>query len=183
VRSDPAEGQWNLYTGGWITTAVDRNQGDNFSFFYTPRDYPIPLHQAYTPAEDFDTIALALRNNDYATMEERGDLFKQAMEMAVMDSARVWVVDQVSFAPFRSDIAVTYDLAGSISGSQLWPFTIQFEGQEGGSVRLAQSALLGDPWNPQAGSNWIYDMMPIRATGDWAYMNDPYTGLAWPQRV
>jgi peptide/nickel transport system substrate-binding protein len=49
VKSDPAEGLWNLYTGGWITTAVERDAGSNFAFFYTNLLYPIPLHQAYTP--------------------------------------------------------------------------------------------------------------------------------------
>ncbi len=183
VQSNPADGLWHIYTGGWITTEVDRDQGDNFSFFYTPRDYPIPLHQAYTPSPEFDEVALKLRNNDFKTMEERNELFVKAMDLAMQDSVRVWLVDQVSFAPYKKDIAVTYDLAGSISGAALWPYTIRREGQEGGTIKIAQPGLLVDPWNPVAGSNWIYDMMPIRATADWGVISDPYTGLAWPQRV
>ena len=42
---------------------------------------------------------------------------------------------------------------------------------------------LVDPWNPLAGSNWVYDMAPMRATGDYGTIPDPYTGLVWPQRI
>lgn len=183
VGSDPAEGQWHVYTGGWITTAVSRDQGSNFSFFYTPRDYPIALHQAYTPTQEFDDLALKLRNNDFVTMEERDGYFQQAMELALQDSVRVWLVDQVSFSPMNAKAQVTYDLAGSISGAQLWPFTVRFKEEVGGTIRIAQPGLLVDPWNPVAGSNWIYDSMPIRATSDWGVIYDPYTGLVRPQRI
>jgi len=80
-------------------------------------------------------------------------------------------------------VVVAYDLSGGIAGSSLWPYTIRFQGQEGGTVRIAQSAILTDPWNPVAGSNWIFDQMPERATGDAGLLNDPYTGLRWPQRI
>lgn len=183
VQSDPLEGQWNMYTGGWITTAVSRDQGSNFSFYYTPRDYPIPLHQAYTPTAAFDEVALKLRNNDFKSMDERRALFTTALELSMQDSARVWVIDAKSFSPRRANTMVGYDLAGAIAGAQIWPFTARFTNQEGGVLRVAQPGVLVDPWNPVGGSNWIYDMMPIRATSDWGAISDPYTGLAWPQRI
>jgi len=99
------------------------------------------------------------------------------------DSVRVWVVDQKSYSPMRSTVSVAYDLAGGISGSALWPQTVRFNGQEGGTIRIAQPGVLIDPWNPVAGSNWIYDSMPIRATNDAGTKPDPYTGLAYPQRI
>lgn len=183
VRSNPADGLWNFYTGGWITTAISRDDGTNFSFFYTPRDYPIPLHQAYTPSPEFDAVALRLRNNDFTSMEERGELFSQALWLAQQDSVRVWLIDQISFSPMVANLEVTYDLAGGVAGSMLWPYTIRFTGEEGGVIRWAQPGVLVDPWNAIAGSNWIYDMTPIRATGDSGTMPDPYTGLAWPHRI
>ena len=50
-------------------------------------------------------------------------------------------------------------------------------------LRLAQPGILVEPWNPIAGSNWIYDSMPQRATSDFGVISDPYTGLTWPQRI
>ncbi|MEJ5240033.1 MAG: ABC transporter substrate-binding protein [Anaerolineales bacterium] len=182
LRSDPAEGQWNLYTGGWITTAVSRDDGSNFAYFYTKLGSGSPLWQAYTPSEEFFSVAEKLWNNDFKSMEERGELFQKAMELALKDSVRVWLVDQVSFSPARANVQLASDLAGGVSGSRLWPYTLRFTDKEGGEVRLAVNGIPVDPWNPLNGSNWISDQMAVRATADPAAMPDPYTGLVWPQR-
>jgi len=42
IGGDPADGRWHLYTGGWISTAISRDQAGNFNFFYTPRDILLP---------------------------------------------------------------------------------------------------------------------------------------------
>ena len=183
--SEPKEGQWHLYTGGWITTAVDRDQGGNFLFFYSPNSpYGFtPLWAAYQPSDEFESTAQALDRNKFATLDERAELFEKAMRLALEDSARVWLVDQQSFTPYRPEVEVTGDLAAGVQGAQLWPFTLRFVGQEGGDMRWAMSDLLVEPWNPVAGSNWVYDTAPIRATRDAGFMNDPFTGLAWPQRA
>jgi peptide/nickel transport system substrate-binding protein len=187
VQSNPADCLYNYYTGGWITTAVDRDQGDNFSFYNTANDYPIPMFQAYTPSEEFNEIALKLRNNDFATLEERDELFARAMELSIEDSGsgsvRVWIDDGLAFGPQTADVQVTADLSGGVSGAQLWPYTVRFKDLEGGVMRMAQPGILVDPWNSIAGSNWIYDQMPIRATQDYGAVYDPFTGLAWPQRI
>ncbi len=183
VRSDPVEGQWTAYTGGWINTAISRDQGADFSFYYTKNDYPIPLFQSYTNPQDFEDVALALRNNNFKTMDERRSLFAKALPLSVQQSERVWLVDIKSYAPFRKDLSVAYDLAAGIAGSALWPFTMRLSGQEGGVLRVAQPGLMVDPWNPIGGSNWIYDAMPIRATQDYGVIPDPYTGLNRPQRI
>ncbi len=182
-RSNPAEGQWYIYTGGWITTAISRDDGTNFAYFYSKLGSGSPLWQAYTPSDEFFGVSEKLWNNQFKTMDERGDLFKQALRLAMEDSVRVWLVDQVSFSPFTSKVQVAYDLAGGISGSQLYPFTVRIKDQEGGVVKIAQPGILVEPWNPVAGSNWIYDTMPRRATQDYGTIADPYTGLAWPQRI
>ncbi len=183
IRTNPKEGKWTVYTGGWITTAIDRDQGGNFSFFYTPRGIPVPLWQAYKPSKEFDEVAKKLENNDFTSMEERGKLFRKALELALKDSVRVWIADQKSFSPYRKDIDVTSDLAGGIAGAQLYPFTIRRTEGPGGTIKIAQPSILNDPWNPIAGSDSVYDTMPQRATGDWGVISDPFTGLKMPQRI
>lgn len=183
VRGDPADGGFNIYTGGWINPAIVRDNGSDFSFFYTPRDYPIPLWQAYKPDPAFDAVALKLRNNDFSSMAERRDLFAQALPMSLKDSVRIWVVDQIAISPQKANVQVAYDLAGGVQGSSLWPYTIRFKDQVGGTMRVAQPAILVDPWNPVAGSNWIYDAMPQTGTADSGLIADPYTGLRWPERI
>jgi peptide/nickel transport system substrate-binding protein len=182
-RSDPNEGQWNLYTGGWITTAVSRDDATNFGYFYTNRGSGSPLWQNYVPTEEFDAVSEKLWVNDFTTMEERGQLFEQALALSLEDSVRIWVADQTSFSPTLANVQVAYDLAGGIAGAQLWPYTLRFVGEEGGVMRMSQPGILVEPWNPVAGSNWIYDQTVARATGDAGMMSDPYTGLNWPLRI
>jgi len=183
LRGNPADGLYHIYTGGWITTVVPRDLGDNFAYFYTDMGLPFPLWQAYENDPAFYELATKLENRDFTTLEERRDLTAQALELSFKESHRVWLWDQASFAPYRTDVQVAADLYGSISGSWLWAFTIQRVGQVGGTVTVAMPGILTEPWNPIAGTNWIYDMMLVRSTGEMGYMPDPYTGLYWPQRV
>ena len=95
----------------------------------------------------------------------------------------MWLVNEAPFFPFRRGLSVASDLAGGVYGSYMWAFAMRWEDQVGGTVRIGMIDILVEPWNPIAGTNWIYDMMPIRATQDWMTLPDPFTGLFLPQRV
>jgi peptide/nickel transport system substrate-binding protein len=183
INGDPAAGLFHIYTGGWISTAVPRDLGSNFEFFYTPSGLASPLWQAYTPDPEYAEIAEKLANQLYTTVEERKELMAQALELSFLDSVRVWSNDRASVSPVRSEISVASDLYGAIAGTPLWATTMQRDGQVGGSVRVAMPSILTNPWNPVAGTNWIFDQMPIRGTGEFAVVNDPYTGLNLPNRI
>jgi hypothetical protein len=182
-QANPADGKMHIYTGGWITTAISRDDGTNFAYFYTNLGSGSPLWQAYKNTPEFYDVCQKLWNNEFSSMAERDDLFRKAMTLAMEDGTRVWLNDQLSFSPYSAKVQVAYDLAGGISGAQLWPFTVRIKDQEGGTVKIAQPGILVEPWNAVAGSNWIYDTMPKSATNDAGTMNDPYTGLQWPQRI
>lgn len=183
VLGNPDEGRWHLYTGGWVTLVVNRDQADNFDFYYTARGRPDPLWQAYKPDPKFDKIAERLRNRDYATTAERRQLMIEALKLSLKDSVRVWLVDSISVWPRRKEVVLTADLAGGITGSFLWPYTIRYVDRRGGRVNFASPSILTEPWNPVAGGNWIFDMMIEQATQDLPTLPDPFTGLFWPQRV
>lgn len=181
--ADPAEGRMHFYTGGWVTTFVDRDQADVFDYFYTPRGLATPLWQAYQPAPEFDEVADRLGRNAFTSMEERGELFRRAMDLALQDSARVWLVDRLSFTPRRSDVVVTADLAAGVAGARLWATTLRRAGQTGGTLRVGLPSVLTEPWNPLGGTNWVYDAMLYRGTSEDGTAYDPYTGLAYPWRI
>lgn len=183
ASGDPNEGLWNVYTGGWVTTVVPRDLGDNFSFFYTDMGLPWPLFQNYENDPEFYELSDKLLNRTFNTLEERRELTERALELSMKESQRIWLWDQASIAPYRTDVQVAADLYGSISGSWLWAFTVQRAGQVGGTVTIAMPSILTEPWNALAGSNWIYDMMMVRSTGEMGYMPDPYTGLYHAQRA
>ncbi len=183
LGSDPGLGQYHIYTGGWITTVVARDQATNPNFFYTPRGLARPLWMAYDPSPEFDELSDRLARRDFATMEERKELFARTLELAMEDSVRVWTVDQTSVSPRLANVAVAADLAGAIAGSWMWAYTLRWVDEVGGSMNVAMPSMLPSPWNPIGGSNWIYDMFLIRGTATLPALWDPFTGLHWPQRL
>jgi peptide/nickel transport system substrate-binding protein len=182
---DPANGGFHIYTGGWVTTAVSRDQGSNFPFFYTDMGYPVPLWLAYDTDPEFYEVCLALDNNDFTTMDQRKALFAKALPLAMEDSVRIWLTDNEGFSALRRNVGLAADTAGGIYGSWMWGHTVHFKGTDGkpalgGNLRVAMPSMLPQPPNPIAGSNWVYDMFWIRATGDAGYARDVRDGLLWP---
>jgi len=182
IQADPAEGLFHIYTGGWITVVVPRDLADNYEFFYTKRGGGVPLWQAYTPDPEFDELCQRLATSDFTSIEERREMMAKVLPMSLTDSVRVWLVDRASIAPMRAEVDVAGDLYGSIAGSALWPVTLSRQGEIGGSMTIAMPSLLTEPWNALDGSNWVFDGMLIRGTGELAYYPDPYTGLYYPNR-
>lgn len=183
IATDPRAGQWHVYTGGWISTVIVRDQADNFGYYYTPRGRSEPLWQAYQPDPEFDELADRLQRRDYQTWEEREAMMARALALSLKDSSRVWLVDQLNASARAVNVELAADLAGGLSGSWLWPYTLRYTDRLGGRMVMATPGLLTEPWNPVAGSNWINDQMMIRATDDPALLPDPFTGLYWPQRI
>jgi hypothetical protein len=193
-QGEPSLGLWHAYTGGWVSTAVERDSGTNFGFFYTTIGtawMPVPLWHAYTDEGDFYDLCQALWNNDFSTGAERADLFEDGMWMSMNDSVRIFLLDRTSFSPLQTDVALEADAYGGIYASWLWALTVHFRDGSGvpqaptgnTTLRMSTTDLFIDPWNPVAGSNWAYDMFPIRATAEQSFVYDPNTGLPWPHAV
>jgi len=181
---DPAEGKWHVYTGGWITTAISRDEATVFGDFYTPMGWSVPLWQAYNPDPEFYEIAKRLYASNYTTWEERNQLMARALELSMKDSVRIWLVSTTAAHVARKEVTLAYDLAGGFYGARPWPYTIRFKDKIGGTIRIiTQASFPTEPWNPLGGTNWIYDAMIYRATYDPVLMPDPYTGLYWPLKV
>lgn len=183
ILGDPNDGRWHLYTGSWISLLIARDQADQFTAFYTPRGRAEPLWQAYTPEPEFDELADRLQRRDYETWEERQEMMARGLEMAMKDSVRIWLVDQINVWPHSRDVSLAVDLAGGISGSALWPYTIRYRDRVGGRIVFGTPSLLTEPWNPIAGSNWLFDQMIQRSLQDPPLIPDPFTGLHLPQRI
>jgi len=190
LLSDPTEGQWSYYTGGWISNLIDRDQGGDYDFMYTPRGWAVPLNQGYPmhlfpEADDaFDRLA----RRDYATIEERVELLAIAENGAADCGWDQWLFSAASPWATASDVSVLVDVAAGISGAYIWAHTARFVDADGapvvgGTMRMASPSMLTQPWNPVAGSNWLYDAMIQRATEDWFVFPDPFTGLGQPHLV
>jgi len=181
--SDPTEGVWNLYIGGWGSEGLARDESWAWGFFYTNLGLGVPLWQAYDVPEEGYVPAEKLWNGEFDTVEERTELMRKAAEFFTAWNTHMFVVELPGFQPYRKGISVAYDLASGVGSSDLWPYTLRWEDKVGGTVKFASKGLFVDPWNPVDGSNWAYDMAIQAATNDKGAFLDPYTGLARPQRI
>jgi peptide/nickel transport system substrate-binding protein len=183
LAGDPHEGRWHISVGGWSSVIVNRDLAGNLNFYYTARGRPEPLWQVYAPDPELDYIAERLMRRDYTTWDERQQMMARGLELAMEDSVRIWLTDQISILARDRNVSVAADLAGGIVSSELWPFTLRYRDRVGGTAVVGLSNLLTEPWNPVAGSNWVFDRMMMRGLSDSPLLPDPFTGLFWPQRI
>jgi len=185
IGSDPAEGQWNLYTGGWGSNGLNRDERTIFREMYLP-DSPqgITLFNANVPDPAFQQVGDDLSNGNYKTLEERRELMAKALPLALEDSLQVWIVDLQTYSPFRCDLQVSADVGAGVETTFMSPYTMRFADKEGGQVKVGTTeTLFTDPWNPVNGSNWVTSAYVQNAVSSSGLMPDPYTGLAWPLRA
>jgi len=182
LRGNPNLGQWHIYTAGWITTAVSRDDSGNFGYFYTPLGRPEPLWQAYKPSPEFYEVARKLWTTEFKTVEERHELMRRAFQLAIKDSVRVWLVDQNAVWVRRKNVNAVADYSGGYPVAA-WPYTLRFADKTGGAMRVGSSEVIVEPWNPVAPTNWIYDVALMYGTVNNAYVTDPHTGLPIPIKM
>jgi peptide/nickel transport system substrate-binding protein len=185
VQGDVADGDWNLYTGAWISNIVSRDDTGDAQFFYAPSSaYSFTtLWQAYTMDEADQKILDDLANKAYATPAERDELFRQAFDVQFKYNYRVWVEDGRGAATWVPGVQVSCDLAAGLDANPMWGYTARFADQEGGVLRVIDSDLFTDPANAIAGSNWTYDSLWQGPTSSGDLFTNPSTGISIPQRL
>lgn len=192
IGSDPVEGQWNLYTAGYLPSGLTRDERGQLQQYYLPTSVQASQPFLSNVADpELQQLGDDLAQGNFSTKEERDDMMARALELALEDSLFVWVVDQLVYAPYNPNVSVTYDLAAGYEAAFMGNYNLRFVGEEGGTMRVGTNDLFTQPWNTISGSNWVWDSNIMRATsmgaagvtGSQGLMGDPYTGLAWPQRI
>jgi peptide/nickel transport system substrate-binding protein len=188
------DGQWHMYTAGYISSGLGslRDESGNIqqSYLNTSIQASEPFISNVSDPE-FQQLGDDLAQGNYDSKEERDQMMAKALELSLEDSLFVWVIDQQSYAPYNNTVQVTFDLATGPEATNVGPYNLRFKDQEGGTLRIGTNDLFTEPWNPVAGSNWVWDSNVMRSTtmgtsnfgGGGGLMADPYTGLAYPQRI
>lgn len=185
IGSDPKEGQWYVYTAGWASSGLNRDERTIFQEMYlssSPQGIPLFTENVSDPV--FKQLGDDLASGNYKTLEERREMMAKALPLALEDSLQVWTVDLQNYAPFRCDLQVSSDVGAGVETTFMSPYTMRFADKEGGQVKVGSTdTMFTDPWNPVNGSNWVGSAYIQNATAGRAFMPDPYTGLAWPLRA
>lgn len=189
-------GAWQMYTGGWVSTLVSRDESADFFWFYCgvwgwgPYAVQEPDPAFYDVCEKLDNVDLDYMGETGLAAREL--LMEAALFGASADSSTVHTVTVKGFNPWHKSVNVAPDLSAGVYGSRYWGYTIHTRNDVTGDVQLptgstkikiAMPSIVTNPWNPVDGSNWVYDMMPIRAAGDAALLPHPVTGFWLPQRI
>ncbi len=190
--SDPKEGLWHLYTAGWLPSGLTRDEKNSFQQMYLPNSSQgvQPFLSNTSPDPEFQQVGDALANANFKTAEERRELMARAMELSLQDSLQIFLIEQLAYSVYDHDVQVTYDLAAGIEAAYMGPSNLRFVDVEGGQMKVGTNDLFTEPWNTVSGSNWVWDGFVQKATASatdlvaaGGVMGDPYTGLAWPQRI
>lgn len=191
IGSDPADGLWTLYTAGWLSPGLTRDEKNQFQQMYlSSSQQGLSVFLANVSDPEFKEVGDALAEAKFTTLDERHDLMEKALRLSMEDSLQVWVIEQKSYAPYKSNVNVTYDLGSGVESAAMYPYNLRFTDKEGGSIKIGTNDLFTEPWNTIGGSNWVWDSAIMRMTTQGGsvsaaggVMADPYTGLAWPQRI
>lgn len=187
-----SEGLWNIYTAGWLPSGLTRDERSQFQQMYLNSSVQgVDPFISNVSDEEFQQLGDDLAQGVFSTTEERKEMMAKAMELSLQDSLQVFTIEQVTYSPYNDNVQVTYDLAAGVEAAYVGPYNLRFADQEGGTMKVGTSDLFTEPWNTVSGSNWVWDSNIMRATtqgqanviGSGGLMGDPYTGLAWPQRI
>jgi peptide/nickel transport system substrate-binding protein len=187
------DGLWHLYTAGYTPGGFPRDERISCcqqAYLNTSTQAGEPYISNVSDPE-FQKLGDDLAQGNFSSKEERDQMMRRALELALEDSLFVWTIEQQSYAPYDDNIQVTWDLALNYESGSVGPYNLRLKGQEGGTLKIGTNDLFSQPWNPIAGSNSVWDAGVIRATtqgtsstvGGGGLMADPFTGLAYPQRI
>jgi len=189
-----ADGQWNMYTAGYGVSGLGSLRDESGNIQQNYLNTSVQAGEPYisnVSDPEFQKLGDDLAQGKYSSKEERDAWMARALELSLEDSLFVWVIDQQTYAPYNNNVQATYDLATGPESTNVGPYNLRFIGQEGGTMKLGTNDLFTQPWNTVGGSNWVWDAHVMRATtmgtsnisGGGGLMADPYTGLAYPQRI
>lgn len=182
--SDPKEGQWNIYTAGWGSSGLTRDEKTDFVQMYLPESASANVFKANVPDPAFSKVANDLNSGNFTTLQQRHDMMAEVLPLSLQDSTQVFTVDLQTYAPFKCDLSVTADVGAGVETTKMGLYNLRYIGKEGGQVKSATTdTLFSDPWNPVNGSNWVTSAYLQNGTSGGGLMPDPYTGLAWPLRA
>jgi len=189
-----ADGQWHMYTAGYSPSGLGTLRDESGNIQQSYLNTSIQAGEPYisnVSDPEFQKLGDDLAQGKYSSKEERDTMMRKGLELSLEDSLFVWVIEQQVYAPYNSNVQVTYDLATGPESTNAGPYNLRFVDQEGGTMKVGTNDLFTQPWNTVGGSNWVWDAAVMRATtmgtsninGGGGLMADPYTGLAYPQRI
>lgn len=186
-RDDPLAGTYHAVTGGWSIDQISRDKGYRFYTSDTRFVRPWARWLALDPPAEYLEVARRLHDRDYETLEEREQLFEEALWKRMKFSPQILLADIAGANPYKSSMNVRTDLSSGFGWGV--PQTIHFldddgEAVIGGIVKGEQYLVLVEPWNPVDGSAAVADLNIFRnMLQERGLMPDGRDGLLHPWHI
>ena len=185
-----SQGAWHLYTEGWAFTSQFA-YGDDlplwFHYYHPAVTWNWVMSQ-YAAGDEFEiqyvNLALRLYSAEYTSAEERNEWVLNLTRWDLQDGLRVWLVWEISPFPHHKDLT---NLVVDTIGGFYSVFTLRSakfaDRTYGGSAVVGNRRMFCEPWNPVAGSGWLYDHLVFRLIWDYGVRYHPHTGEVIPVRA
>jgi len=185
--SDPITFQWHAYTEGWGRSSSTRYDYGSINQFYAPwlGNMPGWLETGFWQYQqpELDQLGQQLYRGQFASREERDDLYRRMTALGLDESVRVWLVTALQSFPVREELQ---DLTVDIVGGPKSPLALREAHREGTEdVRVGHLWVWTDrtTWNPVGGFGDVYSTDINRNLVDPPLIQHPFTGLAIPFRA
>ena len=185
--TDPQQFDWHLYTEGWGRGAAERYDYATINQMAAPWLGNMPGWQeiGFWQYENpmLDDVGQRIFRGDFADQAERDELYRQATQIALDDSVRIWLATVVNTFPAKTEIrGVTEDVVAGPKAQ--WTLREAF-------VPGADQVTIGNlwvwtersTWNPVAGLGDVYSVDIWRNLHDSATARHPFTGIPMPLRT
>ncbi|MEM3463840.1 MAG: ABC transporter substrate-binding protein [Candidatus Bathyarchaeia archaeon] len=178
--TDPADLEWQLYTEGWGKSAVDKYDYGTINQFGCPWYTWMPGWQepGYWQYENstLDDLGKRIFNGNFTSKEERNELYREATEMIIEESVRIWAATRLEIHPARKEVkGVTNDLGTGLR-SPLNPREVYISGKDNITVGHLWVWTETTVWNPIGGHDDVYSVDIWRAVYDPFMWRHPFSG-------
>ncbi len=179
--SDPVTFNWHIYTEGWGRSSPDRYDFSSINQFTAPWQGNMPGWREtgfwqYEQA-DLDTLGQRLFRGEFASQDERDQIYQEMTRISLDESIRVWLVTALQSFPARVELQnVTEDLVGGPKS----PFTLRNASIPGKTeIRVGHLWVYTErtTWNPVGGFGDVYSSDIYRNVVDASVLNHPFTGI------
>lgn len=184
--TDPKDLEWHLYTEGWGKSVVEKYDYATINQFGCPWAGWMPGYQepGYWQYENstLDDLGQRIYKGNFSDKNERDSLYRQATEMIIQESVRIWAATRLEIHPARKEVmGLTNDLGTGLR-SPLNPREVYVSGRDNVTVGHLWVYTETSVWNPIGGHDDVYSVDMWRAVHDPFIWRHPFSGKPMPFR-
>ena len=183
--SDPADQIWHLYTEAWGGLGAIKYDNTILATFYAPWRGNLPGgledHLWNYENEELDGWTQSLYRMEYGSQDERATLIKDAAELGVQESVRIFLaVEHESYA-VRDGITGAVSAQGSGIANRFTPINAQLP-DGGTNLDIGVRHVAQSSWNPVGGLSDSYSLVVWSLLRDPGAVRNPHTADLIPAR-